>query len=95
MCDLNLVKFSYLFLLDDFFSQLVQRNDSPRFRYMQNVRNIIDPTMFSQGPMAPVMPLNVNGMPVVPTEAARSPSLPISMLASALASASPENQRVV
>jgi len=64
---------------------------------MQNARNIVDPSMLPQGPPGPVMPvpINVNGMPVVPMDAARSPSIPISALASALASATPENQHAV
>jgi len=74
--------------------QLVQRNGNPGFRYMQNARNIVDTSMLPQGPLGPVMPMpiNLNGMPVVPMDAARrSPSIPIS----ALASATPENQHAV
>jgi len=63
---------------------------------MQNAQNIVVPSMLPQGPPGPVMPMliNVNRMPLVPMDTARSPS-PVSAFASALASASPENRHAV
>lgn len=53
--------------------------------------------MVPQGLMSPMMPLplDVAGMPVAPMDAPRPQPIPITALASALASATPENQRVV
>ncbi|KAG9458764.1 hypothetical protein H6P81_003272 [Aristolochia fimbriata] len=79
--------------------QLVQRNaNQGGFRYMQNARNGVDPSMVPpqglMGPMMP-MPLDVSGMPVAPMDAPRPGPIPISALASALASASPDHQRLM
>lgn len=53
--------------------------------------------MVPQGLMSPMMPLalDVSGNPVAPMDAPRPQPIPITALASALASATPENQRVV
>ncbi|XP_068647434.1 polyadenylate-binding protein 2-like [Aristolochia californica] len=79
--------------------QLVQRNaNQGGFRYMQDARNGVDPSMVPpqglMGPMMP-MPLDVSGMPVTPLDAPRPGPIPITALASALASASPEHQRLM
>lgn len=62
---------------------------------MPNMRNGLDPSMVPQGLMNPMvaMPLDVSGMYVPPVDGQRP--MPISTLASALASASPERQREV
>ncbi|OVA08115.1 RNA recognition motif domain [Macleaya cordata] len=75
--------------------QLMQRNSNQGFGYMPNTRNGLDQSMVPQGLMAPMMPLplDVSGMPVSPMEAQRTGPVPIATLASALASASPEQQR--
>lgn len=54
-------------------------------------------SMVPQGLMAPMMPLpyNVSGMSTTPTDVQRPGPVPMSTLASALASATPENQRLV
>lgn len=77
--------------------QLIQRGANQGFRYIQNARNGVDPSMVPQGLMGPMMPLpvDVSGMPVAPMDAPRPQPIPISALASALASATPDNQRVV
>ncbi|XP_068651962.1 polyadenylate-binding protein 2 [Aristolochia californica] len=79
--------------------QLVQRNaNQGGFRYMQNARNGVDPSMVPpQGMMGPMMPmpLDVSGMPGAPMDAPRPGPIPITALASALASASPDHQRLM
>lgn len=77
--------------------QLIQRNANQGFRYMQNARNGIDPTMVPQGLMGPMMPLplDASGMHVAPMDAVRSSPIPITALASALASATPDHQRAI
>eukprot|EP00262_Sarcandra_glabra_P021881 TRINITY_DN9428_c4_g1_i1.p1 TRINITY_DN9428_c4_g1~~TRINITY_DN9428_c4_g1_i1.p1 ORF type:complete len:651 (-),score=142.15 TRINITY_DN9428_c4_g1_i1:244-2196(-) len=77
--------------------QLMQRNANQGFRYMQNTRNGMDPSMVPQGLMGPMMPvpLDASGMPVSPMDAPRPQPVPITTLASALASASPEHQRLM
>ncbi|KAK1258990.1 Polyadenylate-binding protein 5 [Acorus gramineus] len=75
--------------------QMVQRNANQGYRYMSNSRNGMDPAaMLPQGLMSPMMPMpmDIAGMPVVPMDANRPSSL---SLASALASATPERQRVI
>uniref|UniRef100_A0A1D1XZY9 Polyadenylate-binding protein n=1 Tax=Anthurium amnicola TaxID=1678845 RepID=A0A1D1XZY9_9ARAE len=73
-----------------------QQNANQGFRYMPNARNGVDLSIAPQGLMGPMMPLpiDVNGMPVGSMDAARLP-VQIPTLASALASASPEHQRVM
>ncbi|MQM02597.1 hypothetical protein Taro_035355 [Colocasia esculenta] len=74
-----------------------QRNGNQGFRYMPNGRNIADPSIAPQGLVGHMMPLpiNINGIPMTaPMDGARL-SVPIPTLASALASASPEHQRVM
>ncbi|KAK9111156.1 hypothetical protein Scep_018675 [Stephania cephalantha] len=75
--------------------QLIQRNANQGFRYLPNARNGLEPSMVPQGLMGPMMPLplDVSGMPGAAVEAQRSGPLPIGTLASALASAGPEQQR--
>lgn len=77
--------------------QLIQRNANQGFRYLQSARNGVDPTMIPQGLMGPMMPLplDASGMHVAQMDAVRSSPIPITALASALASATPEHQRVV
>ncbi|XP_017697610.2 polyadenylate-binding protein 2-like [Phoenix dactylifera] len=77
--------------------QLIQRSANQGFRYMQNAHNGVDPTMIPQGLMGPMMPLplDASGMHVAPMDAVRSSPIPITSLASALASATPENQRLI
>ncbi|PIA25461.1 hypothetical protein AQUCO_11400019v1 [Aquilegia coerulea] len=73
-----------------------QRNANQGFRYMSSARNGLDPSIVPQGLVGPVMPLpphNVSGMPVSPIDVQRSGPVPITTLSSALASASPEQQR--
>ncbi|ONK59382.1 uncharacterized protein A4U43_C08F5860 [Asparagus officinalis] len=68
------------------------RNANPGFRYLQNARNIVYSSMMPQGPTGHAMPFNMSGNSMVPMDAAQSPPIPISALASSLASATPENQ---
>ncbi|XP_057974713.1 polyadenylate-binding protein 3 [Malania oleifera] len=77
--------------------QLMNRNSNQGFRYMANSRNGVDPSMVPQGLVGPMMPLplDVSGMPVTPMDVQRPGPVPMSTLASALASATPENQRVM
>ncbi|XP_058111019.1 polyadenylate-binding protein 3 [Magnolia sinica] len=77
--------------------QLMQRNANQGFRYMPNARNGVDPTMVPQGLMGPMMPLqmDVPGVPVASMDPARPQLVPITTLASALASASPDQQRLM
>ncbi|KAJ4953483.1 hypothetical protein NE237_030315 [Protea cynaroides] len=77
--------------------QLMQRNANQGFRYMPNARNGLDPSLVPQGLMGPMVPLSldVSGVPVAPLEASRPGPVPIQTLASALASATPEQQRMM
>ncbi|KAF8403598.1 hypothetical protein HHK36_011702 [Tetracentron sinense] len=77
--------------------QLMQRSSNQGFRYMPNARNGVDPSMVPQGLMGPMMPLpfDVSGMPMTPMDAPRPGPVPMKTLASALASASPEHQRMM
>lgn len=90
-CSSNFSHESSLFL------QMVQRNGNAGFRYMQNGRNTVDQSMLPQTQFGPIMPVpvNVNGMAAIPMDVARTSSVPIPTLASALASATPEDQRAV
>lgn len=78
--------------------QLLHRNSNQGFRYMANSRNVMDPSMVPQGIVGPVvpMPFDVSAMPVTSIETQRSGgSLTMASLASALASATPENQHIM
>lgn len=77
--------------------QLIQRNANQGFRYMQNARNGVDPSIVPQGLMGPMMPLSLDasGLPMGPMDAAHPQPVPITALASALASATPDHQRVM
>ncbi|KAF3785569.1 Polyadenylate-binding protein 5 [Nymphaea thermarum] len=77
--------------------ELIQRNANQSFRYLQNARNGVEPQMIPQGFMGPMipMPLDASGMPLSPMEAPRPQAVPITTLASALASANPEHRRMV
>lgn len=77
--------------------QLLHRNSNQGFRYVGNSRNSMDPSAVAQGVVGPVMPLPFDGsaMPATPIDIQRPGPMPISALASALASASPENQRLM
>lgn len=63
---------------------------------MQNARNGVDPSMGPPlGMMGHMMHMSPDVMPIPPMEAPRPGPIPITALASALASASPEQQRLV
>lgn len=63
---------------------------------MQNARNGVDPSMGPpQGMMGHMMHMPLDVMPLPPMESPRPGPFPITTLASALASASPEQQRFV
>ncbi|XP_024033011.1 polyadenylate-binding protein 3 [Morus notabilis] len=75
--------------------QLHQRNSNQGVRYMQNGRNGMDPSLISHGRLNP-MTLRFDGsVPVSPVDVQRPGPVPMSTLASALASATPENQRLM
>ncbi|XP_075674476.1 polyadenylate-binding protein 3-like [Castanea sativa] len=77
--------------------QLLHRNSNQGFRYMGNSRNGVDASGVPQGVVGPVMPLPFDGsaMPAAPVDTQRPGPVHISTLSSALASATPENQRVM
>lgn len=64
---------------------------------MANARNGVNPSMVPQGLMGPIMPLplDASALPGASLEIPLSAPISRSTLASALASASPENQRMV
>lgn len=64
---------------------------------MSNTRNGVDPSVVPQGLVGPVMPLpfEVSAVPVSTIDAQRPGPVPTPTLASALASATPENRRLV
>ncbi|KAK6940077.1 Polyadenylate-binding protein/Hyperplastic disc protein [Dillenia turbinata] len=72
--------------------QLMHRNSNQGFRYAANSRNGLDSSVVSQGLVNPVPPLpfDVSNMPVPTLDAHRTAPVP---LASALASANPDDQR--
>ncbi|KAK7848994.1 polyadenylate-binding protein 3 [Quercus suber] len=72
--------------------QLLHHNSNQGFRYMGNSRNGVDASGVPQGVVGPVMPLPFDAAPV---DIQRPGPVHISTLSSALASASPENQRVM
>lgn len=77
--------------------QFIHHDSNQGFRYVANSRNGMNQSMVPQGLMAPMMPLpyNVSGMSTTPTDVQRPGPVPMSTLASALASATPENQRLM
>lgn len=77
--------------------QLLLRGSGQGFRYMNNARNGIEPPVLPQGLVGPMMPLafDSSGMSSSPIDIQRSRAVPTSTLASALASATLENQRVM
>lgn len=65
---------------------------------MANRRNALEPTMGPRGLVGPMMPRPLNvagGVPMGAMDVQRPGPIPMQTLASALASASPEDQRVV
>ena len=77
--------------------QIIQQNANQGFRYMQNSRNGVDPMMSPQGLMGSMMPmpLDASGIHITSVDAVHPSPIPIMTLASALASESPERQRLV
>ncbi|KAG6602210.1 Polyadenylate-binding protein 5, partial [Cucurbita argyrosperma subsp. sororia] len=81
--------------------QSLLRGTGQGFSYMNNVRNGLKPPVLPpvlpQAVVGPVMPLtfDTSGVSSSPIDVQRSRVVPSSTLASALASASPENQRVM
>ncbi|MCL7041669.1 hypothetical protein MKW94_017648, partial [Papaver nudicaule] len=76
--------------------QLMQRNaNNHGYRYMSNGRHVVEPSMVPQGYMGQMMafPSDAAGMPMSPVDAQRPGS--VQTLASALASADPEHQRLM
>ncbi|KAK7279775.1 hypothetical protein RJT34_24832 [Clitoria ternatea] len=74
-------------------NQMLHRNSNQGFRYMTNGRNGMDPSLVPQGLVGPMMPMPYDGSGV---NAAPNDNLrPAATLASALASATPENQRMM
>ncbi|RDY08408.1 Polyadenylate-binding protein 3, partial [Mucuna pruriens] len=76
---------------------MVHRNTNQGFRYMRNnSRNGMDPSVVPQGLVGPMMPLPFDGSGISAAPVDNSPVVPLSnTLASALASATPENQRLM
>ncbi|XP_054785821.1 polyadenylate-binding protein 3-like isoform X2 [Prosopis cineraria] len=77
-------------------NQMVHRNSNQGFRYMGNTRNGMDSSVVPQGLVSPMMPLPFDGSGVTsaPIDNLRPGALSTT-LASALASATPENQRMM
>ncbi|KAK3018101.1 hypothetical protein RJ639_004786, partial [Escallonia herrerae] len=83
---------------DCFFSHssVIHRNSNQGYsRYISNGRNGMDPSMVPQTYLGQMMPMSydASAMPATPSETQRSGPVPMSKLASALASATPEEQR--
>jgi polyadenylate-binding protein len=76
--------------------QMIQRGGNRNYRYTPNARNTPDATVPQgmMGAMLPV-PLEIGGVPALSADAGNIQPLPISALASALASAPPEQQRAM
>ncbi|KAF4363036.1 hypothetical protein CsatB_006655 [Cannabis sativa] len=75
---------------------LHQRNPNQGVRYMQNGRNGLEPSMVPQSLVGSIMPLPFDApVPASPVEIHRTGPVPMSALASALASATPDNQRLM
>ncbi|KAL6984242.1 hypothetical protein U1Q18_017621 [Sarracenia purpurea var. burkii] len=77
--------------------QMIHRNSNQGLRYITNTRNGMNHSMVPQGLMAPMMPLpyDISGISTTPLDVQRPGPVPMSTLASALASATPENQRLM
>jgi polyadenylate-binding protein len=77
--------------------QMMQRGGSRNFRYTPNARNTPDAAVPPQGMMGAMLPvpLEIGGVPVANVDTGVLQPLPISALASALASAPPEQQRAM
>ncbi|KAG4908019.1 hypothetical protein AAZX31_20G158200 [Glycine max] len=77
-------------------NQMLHRNSNQGFRYMPNGRNGMDPSLVPHGLMGPMMPMPFDGSGVTaaPNDNQRPGALSTT-LASALASATPENQRMM
>ncbi|TKY46112.1 Polyadenylate-binding protein 3 [Spatholobus suberectus] len=77
-------------------NQMLHRNSNQGFRYVGNSRNGMDPSVVPQGLMGPMMPLpfDGSGIAAAPNDNQRTGALS-NTLASALASATPENQRLM
>ncbi|XP_045809594.1 polyadenylate-binding protein 3-like [Trifolium pratense] len=74
-------------------NQMMHRNSNQGFRYMANNRNGMDPSGVPQGLAGPMLPMTFDGSGVTtPIDNQRPGS---TSLASALASATPENQRMM
>ncbi|XP_004496416.1 polyadenylate-binding protein 3 isoform X2 [Cicer arietinum] len=75
-------------------NQMAHRNSNQGFRYMANNRNGMDPSGVPQGLVGQMLPMNYDGSGVTaaPIDSQRPGS---TTLASALASATPENQRMM
>lgn len=77
---------------------MIQRGGNRNFRYTTNARNTPDVAVPPQGIMGAMLPvpIEIGGVPVANADAGvPQQPLPISALASALASAPPEQQRAV
>ncbi|XP_024394224.1 polyadenylate-binding protein 2 [Physcomitrium patens] len=78
--------------------QMIQRGGNRNFRYTTNARNTPDVAVPPQGIMGAMLPvpIEIGGVPVANADAGvPQQPLPISALASALASAPPEQQRAM
>lgn len=75
--------------------QMIQRGGNRNFRYTPNARNTPDATVPPQGIMGAMLPVPIEIGPVTNADSGNNQPLPISALASALASAPPEQQRAV
>ncbi|XP_021737654.1 polyadenylate-binding protein 5-like [Chenopodium quinoa] len=77
--------------------QTANRNGGQSFRYMANGRNGLDSPVAPQGLGRPLVPmtLDVSGVPLTAADVARSGPLSVPTLASALAAASPDSQRMM
>jgi polyadenylate-binding protein len=77
--------------------QMIQRGGNRNFRYTPNARNTPDAAVPPQGIMGTMLPvpLEIGGVPVANADSGVLQPLPISALASALASAPPEQQRAM
>ncbi|KAG6624170.1 polyadenylate-binding protein 3-like [Carya illinoinensis] len=77
--------------------QLMHRNPHQGFRYVGSSRTGVDASVVPQGIIGPVMslPFDGSGRPATPIDIQRPGHVHTSALLSALASASPENQRAM
>ncbi|KAL5560099.1 hypothetical protein UlMin_036310 [Ulmus minor] len=78
----------------NFQQQLLHRNSNQGGRYMSNGRNGVDSSAVPQSLAMMQLPFD-GSVPVSPLDVPRTGPVPMSALASALASASPENQRLM